>query len=128
MDPMRQKRLDENMVEQSGMTVEHEAAILEGAIEMWGERAQIRTTISKMSELIKVLHEYLLLKNGVQGCTTAEQLLLAIDEGHRMRIRILKQMAGARIMLNQMEMVFGDPTEPEIHELMQLEQRIQACR
>ena len=39
---------------------------------------------------------------------------------------IREEMADVGIMLNQMELIFGDPTEEEILKLLRLEQRIEA--
>lgn len=112
-----QKQLfEERTAAQKGMTAEREGAILEAAIETWGERAQIGMAIEEMSELTKALCKYLRFQNGDPDCD-AEALL---------RCAVLEEMADVGIMLNQMAMIFGDPTEREIYKykLEWLEQRI----
>ena len=42
------------------------------------------------------------------------------------RLKETEPRADVGIMLNQMELIFGDPTEEEILKLLRLEQRIEA--
>lgn len=110
-----QKQLfEERAAAQKGMTAEREGAILEAAIETWGERAQIGIAIEEMSELTKALCKYLRFQNGDLDCDAAALL----------RCAVLEEMADVGIMLNQMALIFGDPTEQEIYKLERLEQRI----
>lgn len=110
-----QKQLfEERAAAQNDMTAEREGAILEAAIETWGERAQIGIAIEEMSELTKALCKYLRFQNGDLDCDAAALL----------RCAVLEEMADVGIMLNQMALIFGDPTEQEIYKLERLEQRI----
>lgn len=102
------------MNENEKMTQEREGKILEAAIETWGEEAQIVVAIEEMSELTKALFKYLryyLTEQGNHGQIVAD---------------IREEMADVGIMLNQMALIFGDPTDQEILKLLRLEQRIEA--
>lgn len=102
------------MNENEKMTQEREGKILEAAIETWGEEAQIVVAIEEMSELTKALSKYLryyLTEQGNHGQIVAD---------------IREEMADVGIMLNQMALIFGDPTDQEILKLLRLEQRIEA--
>lgn len=90
------------------MTMEREAAILEGAIKKFGVKAQAAKAIEEMSELCQVLAKYL--------CYG-----LADDE---LCDHIMEEMADAGIMLNQLQLIFGDTTEWEIVKLERLEKMI----
>ena len=115
-----QKQLfEERTAAQKGMTAEREGAILEAAIETWGERVQIGIAIEEMSELTKALCKYLRFQNGDLDCDAAALLRCAV-----LRCAVLEEMADVGIMLKQMELIFGDPTEQEIYKLERLEQRI----
>ncbi len=96
------------------MTQEREAKILEGAINTWGERAQVIVAIEEMSELTKALTKWL--RNRLVSQGNYEQVLADVRE----------EMADVGIMLNQMCLIFGDPTEEEIQKLTRLEQRMEA--
>lgn len=102
------------MSKEMEMTQEREAKILEGAIKTWGEEAQSVVAIEEMSELTKALSKYLRYYVAEQG-----------DHG-QIVADIREEMADVGIMLNQMELIFGDPTEEEILKLLRLEQRIEA--
>lgn len=102
------------MNENEKMTQEREGKILEAAIETWGEEAQIVIAIEEMSELTKALSKYL-------------RYHLAEQEDHGQIVAdIREEMADVGIMLNQMALIFGDPTDQEILKLLRLEQRIEA--
>lgn len=102
------------MNENEKMTQEREGKILEAAIETWGEEAQIVVAIEEMSELTKALSKYL-------------RYYLAEQGGHGQIVAdIREEMADVGIMLNQMALIFGDPTDQEILKLLRLEQRIEA--
>ena len=88
-----------------GMTQEREAAILEGAIEKWGVQAQVIVAIEELSELTKELTKFLRF-------------------GSCDRLDIHDEMADVSIMLAQLELIFGDPTEREIVKLERLEGRV----
>lgn len=102
------------MNENREMTQEREGKILESAIKTWGEEVQIVVAIEEMSELTKALSKYLRYYVAEQG--DYEQNVSDIRE----------EMADVGIMLNQLCLIFGDPTEEEILKLLRLEQRIEA--
>ena len=83
------------------MTQEREAEILEGAISLFGRDHQINKAIEELGELIVELSRHL---NGADN-----------DE------KICGEMADAFVMLNQLELIFGDVTEIEIAKLERLE-------
>ena len=86
------------------MTQEREAAILEGAISRFGTSAQIIKAIEELGELTVELARHL------------------NDLGDVNAVR--EEMADACIMLNQMELIFGDVTEIEVEKLERLERLI----
>ncbi len=96
------------------MTAEREGAILEAAIERWGEEMQIIVAIEELSELQKALTKRLRAGGGSVDCETARLL----------SENILEEMADVYIMLAQLEMMFGDPTEYEIEKLERLAERV----
>ena len=102
------------MSKEMEMTQEREAKILEGAIKTWGEEAQSVVAIEELSELTKALTKWL--RHYLPGQGDYEQIVSDIRE----------EMADVGIMLNQLCLIFGDPTEEEILKLLRLEQRIKA--
>ena len=97
------------------MTAQREVAIMEAAIAKWGENAQIGMAIEEMSELTKALCKYA----RVAGHADADSDLMKLTIGN-----ILEEMADVSIMLSQMELIFGDPTDWEIRKLERLAKRI----
>ncbi len=93
------------MDEKKEMTQDREIAILEGAIKKWGYRLQVIVAIEELSELQKELTKWLRGKCNPAG--------------------LLEEMADVSIMLNQLELIFGDPTEEEIAKLERLERLVQ---
>ena len=83
------------------MTNEREAKILEGAIAKFGTQAQIAKAVEDLNELAAELARHL------NGQAKVEN--------------IREEMADAFIMLNQMEMIFGDVSDVEIRKLERLE-------
>ena len=83
------------------MTNEREAKILEGAIAKFGTQAQIAKAVEELNELAAELARHL------NGQAKVEN--------------IREEMADAFIMLNQMEMIFGDVSDVEIRKLERLE-------
>ena len=83
------------------MTNEREAKILEGAIAKFGTQAQIAKAVEELNELAVELARHL------NGQAKVEN--------------IREEMADAFIMLNQMEMIFGDVSDVEIRKLERLE-------
>lgn len=96
------------------MTQEREAAILEGAIHKWGNTLQITVAIEELSELQKALCKY--------------QRWAAITEDGEGRVEVVaaikEEIADVFIMLNQLELIFGDCTEEEIAKLERLERLV----
>lgn len=86
------------------MTQERESVILEGAISHFGSDAQIVKAIEELGELTVELSRHL---NGKVN-------LDAVRE----------ELADAFVMLNQMELIFGDVTEIEVYKLERLERMI----
>lgn len=87
------------------MTQEREGRILESAISLFGADAQIIKAVEELGELTVELARHL---NGAD-CTDA----------------IREEMADAFIMLNQLELIFGDVAEVEIAKLERLERMIE---
>lgn len=83
------------------MTNEREAKILEDAIAKFGTQAQIAKAVEELNELAAELARHL------NGQAKVEN--------------IREEMADAFIMLNQMEMIFGDVSDVEIRKLERLE-------
>lgn len=90
------------------MTQEREIAILEGAIKKFGYRSQVIVAIEELSELQKELTKWLRSKGTTDG--------------------LMEEMADVSIMLNQLQLIFGDPTEQEITKLERLEGLVQNDR
>lgn len=98
-----------------GMTFEREGKILEDAVTVFGAGLQMDVAIEEMAELIKALCKYKRLR--VVSADAAE-VIAAIRE----------EMADVGIMLNQLELIFGEPVEEEIAKLERLEKRVEAER
>lgn len=86
------------------MTQEREAAILEGAINKFGIDPQIVKAIEELGELIVELARH---RNGQDNVEAVRE-----------------ELADAFVMLNQMELIFGDVSEIEIAKLERLERMI----
>lgn len=100
--------------EAENMTAEREGKILEDAINTWGAKAQIVKAMEEMAELIQALSRRLL-------C-----MYLNAPGGNAALEKVREEMADVSIMLNQLELIFGDTTEEEIRKLLRLEARIAA--
>lgn len=96
----------------SKMTSKREAKILQAAVDTYGASVQTDMMIEEMSELTKALLKWRRAAT-IDGDCTAEKYNAVLEE-----------MADVGIMLNQMCLVYGDPTEWEISELERLEARI----
>lgn len=110
------------MKEKKEMTQEREADILERAVINFGFTPQIIVAIEEMSELTKALTKHL---------RNREDYFL--EDKHKEHVApILEEMADVYIMLNQLSLIFGDPTEWEIAKLERLEDRLRnipdACK
>lgn len=95
------------------MTQEREAAILEGSINKWGNTMQITVAIEELSELQKALCKCLryLGSDHHENGKYPPDVLSSIRE----------EIADVSIMLNQLELIFGDCPEEEIAKLERLE-------
>lgn len=102
------------MEEREEMTQEREAAILEGALRVWGTQMQLIIAIEEMSELAKAFTKYL------RWCETKQ------GDYAQLVANIREEMADVGIILNQAALVFGDPVEEEIAKLERLERRVAA--
>ncbi|MCQ2439424.1 MAG: DUF2829 domain-containing protein [Oscillospiraceae bacterium] len=94
--------------EMKEMNAGREVTILESAVEVFGHQAQMDMAIEEMSELTKALLKYR------RGNDFSEKALANIRE----------EMADVSIMLNQLELIFGDYTEEEIGKLERLEELV----
>lgn len=88
----------------AGMTQEREAEILEGAITYFGSDAQITKAIEELGELTVELARHLIGKGNVEA--------------------VREELADAFVMLNQLEMIFGDVSEIEVSKLERLARMI----
>lgn len=95
----------------SDMTSEREARILQAAVDTYGAMEQTDMMIDEMSELTKALLKYR--RAGANGTLEKWDLYAVLEE-----------MADVGIMLNQMCLIYGDPTEWEIKKLERLEARL----
>lgn len=90
--------------QKNGMTQDREISILNSAISKFGIRAQVIVAIEEMAELQKELTKWLRGKGTQEG--------------------LMEEMADVGIMLNQLELIFGDPVEEEISKLERLERLV----
>lgn len=88
----------------SGMDQEREAAILEGALSHFGYDAQMVKAIEELGELTVELARH---RNGADNFDAVRE-----------------ELADAFVMLNQMELIFGDVTEIEAAKLERLARMI----
>lgn len=96
----------------SEMTSEREAKILQAAVDTYGASAQTDMMIEEMSELTKALLKWRRAAM-IEGDSTTEKYNAVLEE-----------MADCYIMLNQMCLIYGDPTEWEVKKLERLEGRL----
>lgn len=96
------------------MTAEREGAILERALEKYGANAQRRQMIEEMAELTQALCKLTRLAESPNW-----------GEAHeRAKAHVLEEIADVQIMLNQMQLIYGDCTEWEIKKLERLAERL----
>lgn len=100
--------------EGENMTAKREGRILQNAIDTWGPRTQTVKAMEELAELIQALSRRLL-------C-----MYLNAPGGNAALENVREEMADVSIMLNQLELIFGDTTEEEIRKLLRLEARIAA--
>lgn len=96
------------------MTQEREGSILEGALVTFGEDVQIDMMIEEMSELTKALLKERRSLDASSG----------VDELEKLEDSIREEIADVQIMLNQMQLIFGDCTDWEIKKLERLAERL----
>lgn len=96
------------------MTQEREAAILEAAIAKHGTVPQVIVAIEEQAELIKAICKFL--RHTLCGQYDKTSVLAAMSE----------ERADVSIMLNQLDLIFGDNVEKEIEKLERLEKRVMA--
>ena len=96
------------------MTAEREGAILETALDRFGAKAQRRQTIEEMAELTQALCK---LERVMESPNCAERWNRAHDH-------VLEEVADVQIMLNQMQLLYGDCTEHETKKLERLAWRL----
>ena len=101
-----------------GMTTEREGAILERAIAKFGSAAQTDMMIEKMSELTKALIKLRRESSSVWLVRKWPVLITGL------RANVVEEIADVQIMLNQMQLLYGDCTEWEIKKLERLAERL----
>lgn len=94
------------------MTQEREAAILEAAITKHGTVPQVIVAIEEQAELIVAICKFL--RHTLCGQYEKTAVLAAMSE----------ERADVSIMLNQLDLIFGDNVEKEIEKLERLETRV----
>ena len=97
------------------MTAEREGAILEAALEKYGAARQRRKMIEEMAELTQALCKLE---------RTAEPMGYDAADTVRANNHVLEEIADVQIMLNQMQLLYGDCTEHEIKKLERLAWRL----
>lgn len=93
------------------MTAEREGAILEAAIERWGDDRQVDKAIEEMAELTKALLKERQAMHDA-GDTSKQD-------------HVVEEIADVQIMLNQMQLIFGDCTDWEVRKLERLAARLE---
>ncbi|MEG1565056.1 MAG: hypothetical protein RR365_15265 [Bacteroides sp.] len=89
-----------------------EMALYEGAVEKFGARAQILMAIEEMSELTKALLKCI--RNEDFGHGDSDAILNSVAE----------ERADVAIMLNQLDVIFGDNSEEECAKLEHLKELV----
>lgn len=98
-----------------GLTAEREGAILEAALAKWGEAAQAIKAIEELSELQTQLARW--------ACSElVGDLMPRRKDPEALARSIREEIADCYIMLEQMELVFGDVSEIEEEKLLRLEE------
>ena len=104
----------------SGMTIAREGAILEAALLKWGEAAQAVKAIEELSELQTQLARW--------ACgELVGDLMPRRKDPEALARSIREEIADCYIMLEQMELVFGDVAEIEEEKLLRLEEDLKCC-
>ena len=96
------------------MTQEREAAILEAAITKYGTVPQVIVAIEEQAELIKAICKFL--RHTLCNKYEEAAVLASMSE----------ERADVSIMLNQLDLIFGDNVEKEIEKLERLEKQVTA--
>lgn len=96
------------------MTMEREGAILERALATYGATAQRRQMIEEMAGLTQALCK-------MERVAASPNYAEAHDQA---RDNLIEEIADVQIMLNQMQLLYGDCTEWEIKKLERLAERL----
>lgn len=100
-----------------GLTAEREGAILEAALAKWGEAAQAIKAVEELSELQTQLARW--------ACgELVGDLMPRRKDPEALERSIREEIADCYIMLEQMELVFGDVSEIEEEKLLRLEEDV----
>ena len=94
------------------MTQEREAKILEAAITKYGTVPQVIVAIEEQAELIKAICKFL--RHTLCNQYEEAAVLASLSE----------ERADVSIMLNQLDLIFGDNVEKEIEKLERLEKQV----
>ena len=97
------------------MTAEREGAILEAALNHYGATAQRRQMIEEMAEL-------------TQALCKLERIARIPDHGEAYAeacVHVQEEIADVQIMLNQMQLLFGDCTDWEVRKLKRLAAKLE---
>lgn len=94
------------------MTQEREAKILEAAITKYGTVPQVIVAIEEQAELIKAI------------CKFLRHTLCSQYEEAAVLASMSEERADVSIMLNQLDLIFGDNVEKEIEKLERLEKQV----
>ena len=94
-----------------------EGRILEGALDAWGAEMQAVKAVEELAELQSLLS--LLAKWAIENMVTDP--IPRRRDPEELREQIREELADAYIMLEQMEMVFGDVSDVEERKLLRLE-------
>lgn len=104
-------------IPEEGMTIAREGAILEAALAKWGEAAQAIKAIEELSELQTQLARW--------ACSElVGDLMPRRKDPEALARSIREEIADCYIMLEQMELVFGDVAEIEEEKLLRLEEDV----
>lgn len=114
MENAMENATDKRMMD--GTAWQEEMDLYEDAVKHFGETAQIMQAIEEMAELIQALNKY----------------LRYIKYGHGNLVDALKKIqeerADVEIMLNQLEVIFGDNSETELAKLEHLKKLLEPVK
>lgn len=93
-----------------------EMAICEGAVDLFGEEVQVNKAIEELAELIQALSKWLTYNSTGIGD------IKGIEEN------IALERADVAIMLNQLDVIFGDNANVEYERIQHLESFVAECK